>query len=132
METSSDKISVSTMTELPVELIPEAGLPLQKSAPEKNRKQEVEAVASGQGTVLLKLSPYLIALRPWSFTASLGPVALGSCLAYKWIGTFSSWIFVVTCICALSVHAAGNLVNTYFDFTKVGILGQHHQATCWV
>lgn len=62
------------------------------------------------------LKRYLIALRPWSFTISFTPVALGSALAYKAIGYFSIPVFIATLITALSVHAAGNLVNTYFDY----------------
>ena len=83
-----------------------------KCAPKKMRTVTV------QGTFASKMTPYLVALRPWSFTASLCPVGLGSCLAYKAHGTFNIWIFITTCICALSVHAAGNLVNTYFDYVK--------------
>ncbi len=64
------------------------------------------------------LEKYVVALRPWSFTASMTPVALGSCLAYKVVGTFNIWVFLTTCLTALSVHAAGNLVNTYFDYVK--------------
>lgn len=115
------KISVSTMTDFPLN-IPEVVPPFQKSShPDAAAgvKQKVVTVVSSQGSAFSKLSPYLIALRPWSFTVSLGPVALGSCLAYKSLGVFNAWIFGVTCICALSVHAAGNLVNTYVDFTKV-------------
>ena len=66
----------------------------------------------------LLLSKYVVALRPWSFTASLTPVVLGSCLAFKVVGSFNVLIFVTTCVTALSVHAAGNLVNTYFDYVK--------------
>ncbi|XP_061163203.1 ubiA prenyltransferase domain-containing protein 1-like [Saccostrea echinata] len=66
----------------------------------------------------LNLRKYFVALRPWSFTASLTPVALGSTLAYKATSEFSLSIFLVTCLSALSVHAAGNLVNTYFDYLK--------------
>ena len=69
---------------------------------------------SGHG----RFSAYVVALRPWSFSASLTPVALGSCLAYKTFGEFNIWIFLLTCATALSVHAAGNLVNTYFDYVK--------------
>lgn len=61
---------------------------------------------------------YLIALRPWSFAASFTPVALGSTLAFKATGYFSLQIFLVTLITALTVHAAGNLVNTYFDYQR--------------
>ena len=61
---------------------------------------------------------YLIALRPWSFAASITPVALGSALAYKATGQFGIIIFLLTLVSALSVHAAGNLVNTYFDYQR--------------
>ncbi|KAL4227698.1 UbiA prenyltransferase domain-containing protein 1 [Mactra antiquata] len=64
------------------------------------------------------LKKYLIALRPWSFTASFTPVALGSVLAYKAVGYFSFAIFMATLVTAISVHAAGNLVNTYFDYLR--------------
>ena len=64
------------------------------------------------------LSGYWIALRPWSFPASIIPVALGSCLAYKSLGVFNFYICFTTIITALCVHAAGNLVNTYFDFVR--------------
>lgn len=66
----------------------------------------------------IKLSSYVEALRPWSFSASLMPVLLGCALAHKFAGEFSPIILVLTALCALSVHAAGNLVNTYFDFVK--------------
>lgn len=63
-----------------------------------------------------RITPYLIALRPWSFTVSFTPVTLGCCLAYKTTGVFDFVIFIVVCLSAISVHAAGNLVNTYMDY----------------
>lgn len=65
-----------------------------------------------------KLSGYVLSLRPWSFSASLAPTALGAALAYKCSDQFSFALFIVTCLTVLSVHAAGNVVNTYFDFMK--------------
>ncbi|XP_070206985.1 ubiA prenyltransferase domain-containing protein 1-like [Littorina saxatilis] len=64
------------------------------------------------------LTSYLFALRPWSFTASITPVALGSTLAYKSTGSFDALIFCTTVFTALCVHAAGNLVNTYYDYMR--------------
>lgn len=77
-----------------------------------------ESVLSTAGWCPQALRTYVGALRPWSFSASLTPVALGSCLAFKAVGTFSVTVFVVTCITALAVHAAGNVVNTYFDYMR--------------
>ncbi|XP_066297069.1 ubiA prenyltransferase domain-containing protein 1-like [Branchiostoma lanceolatum] len=61
---------------------------------------------------------YILALRPWSFSASLTPVLLGSALAYRTTGTIDPLLVLITCLAVTSVHAAGNLVNTYYDFMK--------------
>lgn len=61
---------------------------------------------------------YVLALRPWSFSASLIPVALGSALAYKLDGSVDLLILMVCAVAVLVVHGAGNLVNTYYDFSK--------------
>ena len=71
-----------------------------------------------------KLKSYAIAIRPWSFSASLTSVLLGSALAYKELTKqnqeFQLSILVLTLIIAVCVHGAGNLVNTYYDY-KNGI-----------
>lgn len=64
------------------------------------------------------IGKYLAALRPWSFPASITPVALGTTLAYKTTGSFHPVIFGTTIFTALCVHAAGNLVNTYYDYLR--------------
>jgi len=105
--------------------IPEASVSnLQSSEADRAASvaKRIVTVLPGSSSVVSKLSAYLIALRPWSFTVSLGPVALGTCLAFKSLRVFNLWIYIATNICALSVHAAGNLVNTYIDFTRVGLL----------
>lgn len=60
-----------------------------------------------------KCAAYVLALRPWSFSASLTPVALGSALAYKLEGSVDVVILLVCAVAVLVVHGAGNLVNTY-------------------
>lgn len=45
-------------------------------------------------------------------------MALGSALAYKATGQFGILIFILTLLSALSVHAAGNLVNTFCDYQR--------------
>lgn len=77
-----------------------------------------------------KLTSYMIALRPWSFSASLTPVMLGSALAYNHLPTgepFSCLVLVLTLVCALCVHGAGNLVNTYYDY-KYGVDNEQSQS----
>ncbi|XP_066992505.1 ubiA prenyltransferase domain-containing protein 1 homolog [Anabrus simplex] len=73
---------------------------------------------------LMKLSSYVLALRPWSLSASLMPTLLGSAIAYKYgHGDFSWLTLLLTSFTVVSVHGAGNLVNTYFDYMK-GIDGR--------
>ena len=124
-QTSAHKTSTGTMTDFDTPLtIPDGAVSdMQTSDADQTTSvaKGVVTVLSGSNSVGSKLSPFLIALRPWSFTASLGPVALGTCLAFKSISVFSWWIFVITNVCVLSVHAAANLVNTYVDFTRVSL-----------
>lgn len=61
---------------------------------------------------------YLSALRPWSFSTSLIPLLLGTALGYKEINEVNLFVFFFTAIAILSVHGAGNLVNTYYDFKR--------------
>ena len=61
---------------------------------------------------------YLMALRPWSFSASLLPVLLGTIISWKENYTVNILSAFLTCISVLTVHGAGNLVNTYYDFIK--------------
>lgn len=69
---------------------------------------------------LMKLSSYVLALRPWSLSASLMPTLLGSTIAYKYSGPseFNYITLVFTIFTIVSVHGAGNVVNTYFDYVK--------------
>ncbi|XP_020829618.1 ubiA prenyltransferase domain-containing protein 1 [Phascolarctos cinereus] len=65
-----------------------------------------------------KCASYVLALRPWSFSASLSPVALGSALAYRSQGALQPGLLLGSAVAVLAVHGAGNLVNTYYDFSK--------------
>lgn len=71
-------------------------------------------------SALMKIKTYLLALRPWSLSASLVPTILGSAIAYRSLGIdeFNFAIFILTILIVISVHGAGNAVNTYYDFVK--------------
>ena len=62
--------------------------------------------------------PYLTAVRPWTLSASLTPVLLGAVLSYQSHSQFSLLLALVTVLTVLTVHGAGNLVNTYFDYMQ--------------
>ena len=66
---------------------------------------------------LPKQKAWLIALRPWSFPASLVPMLVGAALAYR--ADFWDWpLFLLTLVGGIFVHAGANLFNTYFDFQR--------------
>lgn len=75
--------------------------------------------------VFLKLKTYLLALRPWSLSASLVPTLLGSALAYRSSTPheFNLLTFVFTIFTVVTVHGAGkfdiysmyNLNNTEYS-----------------
>ena len=56
---------------------------------------------------------YLIATRPWSFTAGLVPVLVTAAVTET---SFRSFEFARALSIAISVQAGANLTNTYFDF----------------
>ena len=92
-----------------------------EEAVEENSMDDTEKIhvsVASKGDARSVFTTYIFALRPWSFTASITPVALGSTLAYKSTGSFDPLIFPTTVFSALCVHAAGNLVNTYYDYIR--------------
>lgn len=64
----------------------------------------------------LTLRAAALAMRPWSFTATVSPVALGTVLARRIDGAFAPGVLALTLLVTLPVHGAGNLLNTYGDF----------------
>lgn len=73
------------------------------------------------GSKFVKLSSYLLALRPWSLSTSLMPSLLGCAIAFKFTARTVefSWIIVLLILLTvISVHCAGNIVNTYYDYVK--------------
>lgn len=84
-----------------------------------NTKNTTTTNASS-AAAFMKLKTYLLALRPWSLSASLVPTLLGSALAYRSSTTheFNFLTFILTIFTILTVHGAGNLVNTYYDYVK--------------
>lgn len=77
-------------------------------------------VKESSSAALMKIKTYLLALRPWSLSASLVPTILGSAIAYRSVGMyeFNFVIFILTIFTVITVHGAGNVVNTYYDFVK--------------
>ncbi|XP_055339636.1 ubiA prenyltransferase domain-containing protein 1-like [Paramacrobiotus metropolitanus] len=65
-----------------------------------------------------RIRDYWFSLRPWSFTASLLPASLGIALAYTVHHAFSLPITILTLFTVMMVHAAGNIIDTYFDYAN--------------
>jgi 1,4-dihydroxy-2-naphthoate octaprenyltransferase len=80
----------------------------------------------GGGVLMLKT--WFVALRPWSFTASLIPVSLGAILAWN-EGYFHPLLFVLSLIGGVAMHAGTNLINTYGDYLS-GVDTEESAPTC--
>jgi len=78
------------------------------------------------GNPVLKI--WFIALRPWSFTASVIPICLGAVLAWQ-EGIFYPGLFLLTLIGGMAMHAGTNLINTYGDFMS-GVDTEESASTC--
>jgi 1,4-dihydroxy-2-naphthoate polyprenyltransferase len=66
---------------------------------------------------------WLLALRPFSFTASIVPAVYGGLIAFALRGhygipdfRFDGISFLVTIVGCVAVHSASNLVNDFFDY----------------
>lgn len=94
-------------------------VPANTTATNRQISANVATSSSTTGT-FMKLKTYLLALRPWSLSASLVPTLLGSALAFRsqWASEFSFITLFLTIFTVVTVHCAGNVVNTYFDFIK--------------
>ena len=57
------------------------------------------------------------AVRPYAFPASVTPVIVGSAAAY-YDGMFHPGLFLIALVGAMSIHAATNLVNDYYDYIR--------------
>lgn len=57
------------------------------------------------------------ALRPWSYTAAVIPVALGGSIA-AYDGQFNPGLLALTLVGAIAIQAGTNLVNDYYDYTR--------------
>ncbi len=64
-----------------------------------------------------KLKNWLIAIRPFGFTGTLIPTAIGGVLAYS-RGIFNSYLFFITMAAFLLIHTGTNLINDYYDYLK--------------
>lgn len=64
-------------------------------------------------------SLWMQAARPFSFTASITPVLLGSALAYNKQGFLRPLYFILAVLGGLLLHAGTNLISEYYDY-KVG------------
>ncbi len=57
------------------------------------------------------------AIRPWSYTAAIIPVVLGTAIA-AYDGFFNVWFFLLALIGSIAIQAGTNLMNDYYDYTK--------------
>jgi 1,4-dihydroxy-2-naphthoate polyprenyltransferase len=57
------------------------------------------------------------AVRPFSFTASITPVLVGTAVAFA-SGPVSVWLFAAALAASVAIHAGANLINDYYDHVR--------------
>src|SRR5713226_8035328 len=57
------------------------------------------------------------AVRPFSFTASMTPVLVGSAVAFA-EGRFHPGLFAAAFLASVAIHGGANLVNDYYDYLR--------------
>ncbi|GAA4877246.1 1,4-dihydroxy-2-naphthoate polyprenyltransferase [Ferrimonas pelagia] len=62
----------------------------------------------------MNIKYWVMAIRPHTLPAAIGPLLLGNMLAYTH-GHFSLWIGVSSMLCAILLQVGVNLANDYFD-----------------
>jgi len=72
---------------------------------------------TGEAPALRGARAWILALRPYSFPASLMSMLVGVALAYR-EDFFDLPLFLLTLVGGLCFHAGANLVNTYFDYQR--------------
>ena len=73
----------------------------------------IRSVWEKEGRDMDDLKEYVVATRPWSFTAAIVPIIVTTSVLHA---NFLSIEFAQAIIMGISVQAAANLTNTYFDF----------------
>jgi 1,4-dihydroxy-2-naphthoate octaprenyltransferase len=70
--------------------------------------------ALAAGALTNPISIWWRAVRPFSLSASVTPVLVGSAAAFD-DGAFHPGLFAATLVASMAIHAATNLVNDYYD-----------------
>jgi len=65
-----------------------------------------------------KLSIWIQAIRPFSFTASMTPIIVGAVLALSYPGEVNWYLFPIVAVCSLLFHAGTNVVSEFYDYGR--------------
>jgi 1,4-dihydroxy-2-naphthoate octaprenyltransferase len=66
----------------------------------------------------LKTNPWILAARPKTILASIGPVLIGLSIAFHLSQKINTTIALLTLICAILLQIGTNIANDYLDFKK--------------
>jgi 1,4-dihydroxy-2-naphthoate octaprenyltransferase len=76
---------------------------------------DAEAISRGGGARPGAFAIWFQAIRPWSLTAAVVPVLLGTAVAVR-AGHFAAGRLVLALVGAMAIQAGTNLVNDYYDY----------------
>jgi 1,4-dihydroxy-2-naphthoate octaprenyltransferase len=74
-------------------------------------------INGGRNTLHARLAVWWRAARPFSLTASVTPVLVGSAAAFR-DARFHPDLFLATLIASMAIQAATNMINEYYDYVR--------------
>jgi 1,4-dihydroxy-2-naphthoate octaprenyltransferase len=92
-------------------------LPWKAAPQQRQRKQPLPQKREKENSVLHTLKTWFWASRPWSYTAAVVPVLLGTIIAAS-EGFFDAGILALVVLGSVLLQAGTNFANDYYDFHK--------------
>ena len=103
------------MQELERQIIPWRMQPAGASQPSRNSASAL--TGAPEPRIRKFVRTWWMAVRPFSFTASVTPVVLGAVIA-AYDGYWDGWYVLLALAGSVAIHAGTNLINDYYDWKK--------------
>jgi 1,4-dihydroxy-2-naphthoate octaprenyltransferase len=92
-------------------------IPWRSSGPIGQPERRIQRRLEEEPRIRRFVRTWWMAVRPFSFTASVTPVVLGAVLA-GYDGAWNWLLFAITLVASVAIHAGANLINDYYDWKK--------------
>jgi 1,4-dihydroxy-2-naphthoate octaprenyltransferase len=92
-------------------------IPWRNSEPAGRSERRAQRRLDEEPRIRRFVRTWWMAVRPFSFTASVTPIVLGAVVA-GYDGAWNWLLFAITLVASVAIHAGTNLINDYYDWKK--------------